>query len=318
MSRPALSWLPALPAAAYGGVVAVGNFDGVHQGHQVLLDELTKLARSLHAPPVVVTFDPHPMALLRPEEVGTPLTTIPDRVWLLRSAGVAEVIVLPTTHELLRCPAEMFFDRFLVECLGLRGMVEGPDFRFGKDRTGDVARLRAWCAARGLPLVIAPWQTAVDGVISTRRIRQALCDGKLGDAELMLGRPYFLSGRVATGQQRGRTLGFPTANLEAIATTVPAEGVYAVGVEWGDRWFGGAANIGANPTFGETERKVEVHLLDFTGDLYGEILRLHFLARLRDTRKFTSLDTLRAQLHMDVEQARLAVAQRSMSQGHVA
>jgi riboflavin kinase/FMN adenylyltransferase len=293
------------PAAAREGAVAVGNFDGVHLGHLALLAELRRLAGAVGGPAVVVTFDPHPLQLLAPESFQPPLTTLADRVGLLRRHGADAVLPLRTTPELLRLSAEEFFDRVLRGQLRARAVVEGFNFRFGRGRAGDVELLRGLCAAAGLAFAVAePFR--LDGeTVSSSRVRAALTEGRVEAAARLLGRPYRLRGTVGVGQRRGRTIGFPTANLERPETLVPGDGVYAVRARVGEAAWPGAANVGPNPTFGEQARKLEVHLIGFDGDLYGRPLAVDFLARLRDTRPFAGPAQLAEQLRVDVEQARL-------------
>jgi len=190
------------------------------------------------------------------------------------------------------------------EGLATRALVEGEDFRFGHDRTGAVDTLAQLCPAAGVTLSVVPPLELDGAVVSSSRIRTELERGAVAEAARLLGRPYRLHGTVSTGQKRGRTLGFPTANLDPMFTLAPGDGVYAVRVFIGGEAWPGAANIGPNPTFGEQARKVEVHLIDFSGDLYGQPLAVDFLARLRDTRPFASVTDLTEQLRRDVEQAR--------------
>jgi riboflavin kinase/FMN adenylyltransferase len=296
------------PAGCRGGAVAVGNFDGVHRGHGALLAELRRQAKAVNGPAVVLTFDPHPLQLLRPEQFMPVLTTVPDRAELLRQQGADEVLILRTTPELLHLSADQFFHEVVRGRLDARAMVEGPNFAFGRNREGTLERLQQLCAAAGVRLTIVPPLT-LDGVmVSSSRVRDALLRGDVRGAAHFLGRPYRLRGRVGTGQRRGAKLGFPTANLEQIETLVPGNGVYAVRALHQGGAGPGAANVGPNPTFGEQARKVEVHLIGFQGDLYGQPLAVDFVERLRDTRPFAGVEELVAQLRKDVEQASRIVA----------
>jgi riboflavin kinase/FMN adenylyltransferase len=218
---------------------------------------------------------------------------------------VDHVIVLETTPELLALEADEFFAQVLHEQLKASVVVEGPDFRFGRDRRGDVARLRQLCRESGMHFATAAAVRCERGeVISSSRVRTALEAGEVEAAERLLDRPYGLTGRVVVGQRRGRSLGFPTANLDAIETVVPKDGVYAVRVHLSDACFAGAAHVGPRPTFGENQKSVEVHLIDFEGNLYDRELEVDFLHRLRDTQFFPEPHALAAQLRADVEQAR--------------
>ena len=284
--------------------MTIGNFDGVHRGHAALIQQLVKLAQAQGTTAVAVTFDPPPLALLRPMPEIRPLATLADRCRWLHEAGATHVLVLQTTRMLLDLSAVEFYRRLLQEELQVHGMVEGPNFCFGKNRDGDIATLERLCMEAGMPLEVAAPVTDADVVISSSRIRLALQRGEVESARSWLGRFYYLSGMVGEGARRGRHLGFPTANLEQITTLIPGDGVYAVQVDHQGKSWAGAANIGPNPTFAEHQRKVEVHLLDFTGDLYGQSLTIQFTARLRETRRFGSIDELRQQLLLDIAQTR--------------
>jgi riboflavin kinase / FMN adenylyltransferase len=299
-----LTWEETPPAPLRGGAVAIGNFDGVHRGHQALLAELRARAHAAGGPAVAVTFDPHPLRLLRPEQFMPVLTTVPDRAALLQDCGADHVLILQTTPELLRLSAADFFREVVQTRLAARALVEGPNFAFGRNREGDVDTLAELCSRAGLTLeVVTPY--LLDGVpVSSSRVRAALVRGDVGGAAVLLGRPYRLRGTVGTGQRRGQTLGFPTANLEQVETVIPGDGVYAVRAEHQGRTWPGAANVGPNPTFGEQARKVEVHLIGFQGDLYGRGLAVDFLERLRETRPFRGVNELVEQLRRDVDQAR--------------
>jgi riboflavin kinase/FMN adenylyltransferase len=298
-----LPWNLPPPAPCRGGAATVGNFDGVHRGHAALVAEVRRLAQAAGGAAVAVTFDPHPLQLLRPEHFRPVLTTPDDRAELLQACGADHVLILQTTPELLRLSAEEFFTRILQHGLAARALVEGGDFRFGRNREGSVETLEALCRGAGLTFAVVP-QVAFDGVpVSSSRVRDALVAGAVRAAAGLLGRPYRLRGTVGTGQRRGQTLGFPTANLEQTPTVVPGEGVYAVRAWVRGTGWPAAANIGPNPTFGEQARKIEVHLIGFQGDLYGQALAVDFLDRLRATRRFAGPADLVQQLRADVEQA---------------
>jgi riboflavin kinase/FMN adenylyltransferase len=307
MAIHTLEWDQPPPTSCRHGVVAIGNFDAVHIGHAALLAEARRLAAQTGGSAAVLTFDPHPLQLLRPERFLPLLTTPADRATLLLQVGADEVVVMHTTPELLQLTPELFFQRVLADGLQVRGLAEGADFHFGHRRAGNIALLRTLSQHHGVQLSVVPPVSAEGAPISSSRIRDALARGEVTAAARLLGRCYRLHGRVCTGQKRGRTLGFPTANLDPLFTFAPGDGVYAVRVVRPDGVWAGAANIGANPTFGEQSRKVEVHLIGCSGDLYGEDLAVDFVARLRDTRTFAGVDDLLAQLRRDVEQARQAV-----------
>lgn len=285
-----------------GGVVAIGNFDGVHLGHRAMIAETVRQAREQAVPAVALTFDPHPVAILR----GAPppaLTTTERKLELLAGCGLEATIVFATDRALLQLTPEEFFDRFVLKTLQAKALVEGPNFRFGHNRAGDIETLRVLCAGTGLGFSAVPAVNLDGHIVSSSEIRQAVTRGEIPTANAMLGSEYRLRGQVVEGARRGRTIGFPTANLEGVATVLPPEGVYA-----GRAWVSGAAypaglNLGPNPTFADHHRKLEVHLHGFTGDLYGQTLDVDLLARLRDTRPFASIEDLKAQLTHDVATA---------------
>jgi riboflavin kinase/FMN adenylyltransferase len=304
MAIHTLPWHEPPPADCRGGAVSVGNFDGVHRGHVALVEGLRRQAVVVRGPAVALTFDPHPVQLLRPDSSPPPLTTVAERARLLQLHGAEHVVVLRTTLDLLRLTAEEFFVRVVRGHFDARAMAEGTNFGFGRGRGGNVETLAELCRRDGLALVVVP-PVNIDGEpVSSSRVRSALQRGAVREAAACLGRSYRLNGTVGTGQRRGATLGFPTANLERTATLIPGDGVYAVRVEQDGNSWPGAANVGPNPTFGENARKVEVHLIGFQGDLYGQELAVDFIDRLRDTRPFGGVDELIAQLRADIERAR--------------
>ncbi|MGE5756878.1 MAG: riboflavin biosynthesis protein RibF [Planctomycetaceae bacterium] len=295
-----------VPERVRGAYLAVGNFDGVHRGHSRLLARLRARADASETAALALTFDPHPAALLRPEKAPVPLGWTERNAALMKEAGATEVGVFRTGPWLLGLTAREFFDRVIVGQFGARGMVEGPNFAFGRDRGGDTTLLAQWCRGAGLGLeVVEP--TVIEGqLVSSTRIRNCLAEGRADEAARLLGRPHRIRGLVTHGAGRGAGLGFPTANLDGIDTLIPADGVYA-GLAYLDGQgpsYATACHVGPNVTFGEQIRKVEAHLLDFDGDLYGRTIELDFLQRLRPTRPFTGLDDLLAQIRLDVEQAR--------------
>lgn len=302
-----VAWSEFPPEVLRAGAVTVGNFDGVHRGHRALVAAARGCADRARGPAIAITFDPPPAVLLGRQDgpLRVPLTTMAERAAWLQHAGVDHVAILRTDAALLSLSPEAFFEDVLLRQFGAVAIVEGYDFRFGRARQGDVSLLRDLCLRHGMHFEeVRPLTSASGEPVSSSRIRKALLEGEIPLAEELLGRPYAILGRVATGAQRGRTLGFPTANLEDVMTLVPAVGVYAVRVEYQGQTYHGASNIGPNPTFGELARKIEVHLLDFAGDLYGKTLEVTFLARLRSTRPFASVDELVAQLQRDIAAVR--------------
>ncbi len=292
----------------HGGYASIGNFDGVHRGHQAMLNVLTSRARSDNVPAVAVTFDPHPIALLKPDAAPPALTTIEHRAELLGRYGVDVTLVLPTDRQLLSLTAEEFFDTIIRGRLQTRGLVEGPNFFFGRNRAGNITVLRSLCGNHGLSFDVAPPVTVDEQLVSSSVIRSLLETGDLAHAVRLLGHPYRLSGKVGHGAQRGRTLGFPTANLVAVSTLIPANGVYAGWVSLDQIRHAAAIHIGPNPTFAEAARKIEVHLLDFQGDLYDRVLHVDVLDRVREVRRFASVDDLQSQLQQDLQSVRAITA----------
>ncbi len=313
MATLTLDWTDHPPAEVTGGAVTVGNFDGVHRGHQALVAAAGRWARRVGGPAVAVTFDPPPPHVLVPGSGRLPLTTVRDRAALLHAAGADHVVVIRTTPELLALSPEAFFEDILVRQVGAKAVVEGYNFRFGRARTGDVATLRELCGTAGVGFEELPQLVVGDAAVSSSRVRAALVAGDVAAAADLLGRTYWIRGRVVEGAKRGRTIGFPTANVGNVETLLPAEGVYAVRVEIdGPTYpaggaFLGAANVGPNPTFGDDARKIEVHLLDFGGDIYGHDIAVGFAARLRETRPFAGPAALVEQLRKDVAAARVAL-----------
>jgi len=295
-----------VPSKFRGAFVAVGNFDGVHRGHAHLLQRLKARADSAGVPAIALTFDPPPATFLRPETAPSPLTWIERRVSLLIKSGTSDVGVFQTGLWLLGLNAREFFDRVLLDQLGAKGIVEGPTFGFGRDRGGDARLLGGWCIEAGLGFeVVAPSQD-VGTIVSSSRIRQALYEGEVETAARMLGRPHRIRGLITHGAGRGAGIGVPTANLDEVDTVIPDDGVYAAHafIDGVGPPLPVACNIGPNPTFGEQIRKVEAHLIDYSGDLYGRSVELDLLSRIRPTRRFDGLDDLLAQIRDDIAKAR--------------
>lgn len=298
------------------GALTIGNFDGVHLGHARIARQVRQRADEVGGPAVVFTFDPHPVRLLRPELAPPPLTWTRRKVELLGQLGIDAVIAYPTTPALLDLSPAAFFDQIIVQKMAARAMVEGPNFNFGKDRAGDTATLASLCSQNGIQLdILTPYtREGETEFVSSSRIRKLIATGDVQAADAMLTQPYRIRGMVTHGAGRGAQLGFPTANLEAIDTLVPAIGVYAGIAHRNEETFAAAINIGPNPTFGEKARKIEVHLIDFAGTLYGEPLEVSFLKRLRDVTTFPNVDALRQQLDNDIAAARQAYHDRRPSE----
>ncbi|MCA9123513.1 MAG: bifunctional riboflavin kinase/FAD synthetase [Planctomycetales bacterium] len=292
--------LDELPPQLRGGAVSIGNFDGVHQGHARIVETLRTQAAKVGGPSVVFTFDPHPVRLLRPGNVPPPLTWTDRKAELIAELNVDGMIVYPTDEQLLALTPHEFFQRIVVEQLGSRGMVEGPNFYFGKDRGGDIGVLQALCDAHDIHLDVVQPLTVDSAYVSSSRIRGLIELGDVGQAAEMLTRPYRIRGMVIHGDGRGTKIGFPTANIDAIDTILPGFGVYAGVAHLANEQWPAAINIGPNPTFGDDRFKVEAHLIGYSGSLYGQPLEVDFLSRVRETRPFDSVEDLQKQLAADV------------------
>ncbi len=298
-----------LPRRPEGTVVTVGSFDGVHRGHEAVLREIAGRAQAAGRHSVLVTFDPHPMAVVNPSAAPPLLTTGPERREILAQTALDYAVLLHFDHALAAMPPAEFVERILLDGCGMRELVIGHDHGFGRGRQGDVDLLRRLGTAHGFAVDEVP-ALAVEGLpVSSTRVRRAVAGGDLALAARLLGRPYFATGVVEQGDGRGRTIGFPTANLGGVPARklLPPDGVYAVRVEWRGGRAGGMMNLGGRPTFQQAGRALEVHLLDFAGDLYGEWLKVEWVARLRDVQRFPSAEALRAQLGRDRSSARAAL-----------
>jgi riboflavin kinase/FMN adenylyltransferase len=310
--------LETLPAGARGGAVAIGNFDGVHVGHVAIVRRLLERAAAVGGPAIVFTFDPHPVRLLRPEQCPPPLTWTERKAELLAAQGVDWIVAYPTDEALLQLSAQAFFDRIVREALAARALVEGPNFYFGHNREGTIERLNKLTAAAGMSLdIVRPVE--IDGaIVSSSRVRDLIRRGDVQEANRLLASPYRIRGMITHGAGRGAKIGFPTANLGAIDTLLPAQGVYA-----GRAWippasravlgpelsalhssYPAAINLGPSPTFGDATPRVEVHIVGLDEPLYGQPLEVDFLARLRDIRPFESPAALAEQLRRDIEQVK--------------
>jgi riboflavin kinase/FMN adenylyltransferase len=293
-----------------GPVVTVGNFDGVHRGHQVLVGRTVEAARRAGGTSVVLTFDPHPTRVLSPDRAPATLTTLAQKGELLTSLGIERLAVLPFTREVASHSPEEFARDVLAGALGARAVVVGESFRFGRGRRGDAARLEALGAGLGFSVEAVP-PIVLDGApVSSTRVREALQDGDVEVAARLLGRPAFVDALVVQGDGRGRMIGVPTANLEPDNELLPAPGVYAGRCRLPEGGTHSAVvNLGRRPTFGGGRLTLEAHVLDFEGDLYGKRLRLSFEARLRGEERFATVAALVVQIHRDVEEARARLSE---------
>jgi riboflavin kinase/FMN adenylyltransferase len=299
-----------LPPHVTNTVITVGTFDGVHRGHRDVVERLVARARALGIPSVLVTFEPHPLEIVNPAAAPLLLTTHDEKLEVLAETGIDYMAVIPFTPELAAYSAEEFVELILRRCFRLRELLIGYDHGFGRQRAGNVSVLRSLGERDGFQVdVVDPVSTADGHSVSSTSIRRAVAGGDLDRAAEALGRPYSVSGRVIPGSQRGRTIGFPTLNLgpPPPRKLLPPEGVYAVRVQTPTGPVGGMMNLGPRPTFGDLTTSLEAHLFDKSGDFYGVNVRIDFVARLRETRKFASADLLSKQLAHDEREARSAL-----------
>jgi riboflavin kinase/FMN adenylyltransferase len=311
-----LQGLDGLRSVTPGGVLSVGNFDGMHLGHRSILKLCSELAGGKKgeggseggSAVIAVTFEPHPLTVLRPEAVPPRLTPRELKQRLLAAAGVDELVVLPPDRAVLNLTAEQFWE-ILRDEVRPAHMVEGRDFNFGKNRRGTIDRLQEWSAGSGITLHVAPAVTAAlldlsVVPVSSTLIRWLLANGRVRDAAICLGRPLLLCGTVVRGAGRGHTLDCPTANLDGGDQLIPGDGIYAGACTVEGYRYAAAVSIGVARMFGETERHVEAHLIGYSGDLYGRLLELELIDWLRSMERFASGDELRGQLARDIREAR--------------
>lgn len=289
-------------------VLTLGNFDGVHCGHQAILERLVEAARAIGGEAVALTFHPHPVAVLRPQQAPPLITSLRDRIALMAVMGIDVLLLQHFTPAFADLSAETFVERFVVERVGATRVVVGHKVSFGHERRGDAALLTTLGKRLGFEVeVVGPIR--VDGHdVSSSAVRRAIAAGDVRLAATLLGRPHRLGGVVVRGRQRGAVIGFPTANIHVRAGMWPPDGVYAVRVRRGERWLDGVANIGTNPTFGAAPRTLEAHIFDFDADVYGERLTVAFVERLRGEVAFPSVEALVAQIARDAADARAILA----------
>jgi riboflavin kinase/FMN adenylyltransferase len=296
--------LPSFPPDLRPSVAALGAFDGIHLAHAKILDTAVERARALGLPAVACTFDPHPMAVLRPERAPAPIATLEENLARIAERGLDATLVIPFTVDFSRMEAETFVSQVLAKTLGVREVVVGFNHTFGRGARGTAALLRELGARDGFVTHVLP-PLQVNGLtVSSSTIREALREGDVELARDLLGRPYSVTGLVQRGAGRGRTLGFPTANLRPDRPLVLSAGVYAARARWEARQADAVVNIGYRPTFGESQYWIEAYLFDFAGDLYDRTLTLDFLARIRAEMKFAGVEALKAQVHADMDEAR--------------
>lgn len=304
--------LKKLPAFR-NAVITIGTFDGVHTGHQHILQQLQEAAHACNGETVIITFDPHPREVLAGDKTVRLLTTLEEKISLLAHWGIHHLVVVPFTREFSELSATAYLEDFLISTFRPHTIIIGYDHRFGHNREGGLELLEAEQEKYGFRLLEIPQQVIHDAAVSSTRIRKSLQEGDVRLASELLGYPYFLQGKVVHGDKMGRKLGFPTANiaLNDYRKLIPAQGVYAVTVSVGNDGplLQGALNIGTRPTFNGSELRIEVFILDFDREIYDAAIRVDFLEYIRSDRRFDSVEALVVQMKNDVEQAR-AIASR--------
>lgn len=294
-----------LKPAQRGCVATIGNFDGVHRGHQAVLAQVRAQAARLGLPAVLITFEPLPREFFTPHEAPPRLTRLREKLQVMRDYGIERTVCLRFDRRLAGLDPAAFIREILVDGLDVKYLVVGDDFRFGEHRAGTFAMLAAAGAEYGFEVASMHTYRIGGERVSSTRVRDALAHGDLLTASLLLGRDYAMSGRVAHGDKRGRTIGFPTANVYLHRASSPVAGVFAVEVTGlAEAPVQGVANVGSRPTVDGTRSLLEVHLFDFSADIYGRYVQVSFLKKLREERRFDSFDALRGQILRDAERAR--------------
>jgi riboflavin kinase/FMN adenylyltransferase len=296
-----------IPARADGPLaLTIGNFDGVHLGHQAMLERLKRSAADRGLPVAVMTFEPHPREFFAPDQAPARLSSLREKLEVLAASGVERTYVCRFNYDLARTPAEVFIERFLIQGLRVRWLLVGDDFRFGARRSGDLAMLKALAPRHGYEVESMASVLVAERRVSSTAIREALAAGQVELAAHWLGRPYSISGRVVAGERIGRKLGFPTANVRMRHNRPPLFGIFAVRVRGiGGQPLLGAASLGVRPTVDSRGvPTLEVHLLDFDREIYGALVCVDFLHKLRNEERYADLETLRRQIALDVENTR--------------
>jgi riboflavin kinase/FMN adenylyltransferase len=285
-------------------VLTIGNFDGVHRGHLALFDKVKERARNIDGQSALMTFEPHPLKVMMPENSPPLITPTHQKLKLIEDAGVDVVFCITFNKEFAAISAQEFIHTLLVDKIGIKELVVGYDYAFGYRRQGNIALLREMGNRLGFEVHVVEPVRLNHTLVSSTSIRELVQEGNLSEAKELLGRDYQICGKVVKGKNRGaRLLGFPTANLELVDELIPKRGVYAVRVTADDRTYNGLTNIGYNPTFGEGSFSVETHLLDFSGDLFGKTMKVNFIARIRDEKTFRTPKDLGDQIARDVRKA---------------
>ncbi|MGD9053970.1 MAG: bifunctional riboflavin kinase/FAD synthetase [Desulfobacterales bacterium] len=293
-------------------VITIGNFDGVHIGHQALFHEVIEKAEAIKGTAIAMTFEPHPMRVLKQNNHPPLITLYEQKKELIERSGIDVLICVPFTKQFAALTAEEFIKDLLIKKIGMKAIIVGKDYTFGKNREGNLAVLQSYAAQMGYEVIVAEWIKAIRNApdrISSTRVRNLVMAGEIETARKMLGRHYQIRGLVVKGRDRGgRLLGIPTANINLQDELCPKTGIYAVTVEYQQRLYRGVANIGYSPTFNDNEFTVEVHILDFDENIYDRKIRVNFIERIRDEKKFGGIDDLKSQIHQDIKAARKILA----------
>ena len=292
-----------------GAVVTLGNFDGIHLGHREIFRRVVAKAKAIQGTSVVYTFVPHPLKVLAPDRALRLINTYEEKERLIEASCIDVLISAPFTIQTARLSATEFVEDILVRTIGVKHLVVGYDYAFGKNREGNVDFLQEMGRKLGFSVEVVGPVTKEGLVYSSTRIRQLIGAGDVAEVVRYLGRHFTLEGQVVHGQSRGRTIGIPTANLSTDKELLPRPGVYAVKVRWQDSLWDGVANIGTNPTFGGSKTTIEVHILGFSGEIYGDMVRIYFVEHLRDEVQFPSVELLVKAIHADICRARQILAE---------
>lgn len=288
-------------------VITIGNFDGVHIGHQALFHEVIEKAHAIDGTSIAMTFDPHPIRVLKRNNTPPLITLQEQKSELIERSGMQVLICIPFTKQFASLSAEDFIKNLLIDKIGMKAIIVGGDYTFGKNREGNLAVLKSFASQLDYEVIVADWIKAAQNVsdrISSTKIRELVMAGEVKPARKMLGRHYQIRGLVVKGRDRGgKLLGIPTANINLQDELCPKTGIYAVTVEYHNRLYRGVANIGYSPTFDDNEFTVEVHLLDFAENIYGEKIRVNFIERIRDEKKFADISELKDQINRDIKTA---------------
>ncbi len=290
--------------------VTIGNFDGVHTGHQMLFSEVVNKAYSNKGTSIAITFDPHPMKVVRPDIGIKLISTYEQKAELIELANIDVLLVIPFTREFAATTAETFVDQVLIKTIGVRELVVGYDYAFGKGRQGDIAFLKEQGQRKGFPVSVVEPYYVDEMLVSSTKIRELVAEGRMRDVKKLLGRAYQIRGEVKIGKQRGGSvIGFPTANLHISEEDLcPRHGVYVTQVIYDGKCYGGVLNIGYNPTFEGDRLSAETHIFDFNQDIYGKPIKINLLRFLRGEQKFSGPDELAVQIRRDIEQAKTVLA----------